>query len=149
MKTYVISLAGSARRDQCRLQLGGAEIEFDFFDAVDGPARSVETDHLYDSVENKRKFKRPLSAEEIGCYLSHLQVWKKVAESGMSALVLEDDFVMHHETKAFVASIPAEILQNSVIKICGAKRHRWKGGTIHVSKGRQIRRYHIVPDQRL
>nr|WP_191856197.1 glycosyltransferase family 25 protein [Agrobacterium tumefaciens] len=146
MKTYVISLSGSARRDECRRLLDGIGMEFEFFDAYNGRERAIEDDFFsrYDEIANATKFKRPLSPEEIGCYLSHIDVWEKVAISGAAALVLEDDFAIEHDAKSFLDSIPSYLIKNSIIKVCSAKRQRWSGSPVYVFNGRRIRQYRTV-----
>ena len=46
----------------------------------------------YSSALNERVYRRPLSAAEIGCYLSHRNIWQTMVEGNLSmALILEDD----------------------------------------------------------
>lgn len=146
LMVYVISIAGSTRRDQCRRQLNAANVQFEFFDAIDGRDDTVKKEyfHFYDPVVNRRTFKRALSPEEVGCYLSHIKIWEKVAVSGTPALVLEDDFMIEYDVNGFLACLPTELVQNSIIKICAAKRQSWGGVEERLSNGSEIRRYRIV-----
>ena len=52
---------------------------------------------LKDVIDYKRCFKsgRMLRSGEIGCFLSHLEVWKHMIENNISyAIVLEDDSII-------------------------------------------------------
>lgn len=92
---FIVSLLRAAeRRAQCAETMAKLGLEFAFFDAVEGAALSeTEIAAVYDAERNAREFKRPLSRGEIGCYLSHYELWKRIAasESG-GAVILEDDF---------------------------------------------------------
>lgn len=82
-RTLVISLERSVERRRCMSErLRGAGLDFEFFDAVDG--RAVDRSQ-YPSA-------RSLLDGELGCYLSHVAVWRHLAQSDLdSLLVLEDD----------------------------------------------------------
>jgi glycosyl transferase, family 25 len=92
---YVISLADSVeRRESTVKQLGGLSVEFSLIDAVDGSL------YTPDKVQGKSDFgiyrsgihSRYLLGEEIGCSLSHLNLFKHiVAEEIELACILEDD----------------------------------------------------------
>ncbi|MCO6181106.1 glycosyltransferase family 25 protein [Ciceribacter sp. RN22] len=146
IRTYVISLPGSPRRSQCRRQLDGANIEFSFFDAVNGRTEEIVARylHLYSDVENRRKFKRPLSCEEIGCYLSHRLLWMKVVRANLPALILEDDFVWHRQTRTFIDSIPEGLLGNAIIKISASRNLRFDGEPLHSFVGHAIREFRVI-----
>lgn len=146
IRTYVISLPGSPRRSQCRRQLHGANIEFSFFDAINGRTEESVARylHLYSAIENRRKFKRPLSLEEIGCYLSHRLLWMKVVRANSPALILEDDFIWHRETTTFIESIPDSLLEHAVIKVSTSRNLRFDGEPLHSFVGHDIREFRVV-----
>ncbi|MFN4267075.1 MAG: glycosyltransferase family 25 protein [Aquabacterium sp.] len=89
MKVFVISLSRSqCRRMAIAQHLGSLGIDFEFFDAVDGRALGREP-------ALSRGARWPLTAGEIGCYLSHVGVWLRVIDEEIpKALVLEDDAVL-------------------------------------------------------
>lgn len=83
MRAVVINLERSPRRREAMsARLAGSGLEIEFFTAVDG--RGL----------NRRPYARAaaLSDGELACYLSHLAIWNRLAESGPDwILVLEDD----------------------------------------------------------
>ncbi|CAM2826484.1 glycosyltransferase family 25 protein [Vibrio neptunius] len=94
MKIFVISLKRSPeRRDYIKKQLDQLDIDFEFFDAVDGRA---EPPHKL--FENYNYFKRLWltsgrmpSKGELGVYGSHYLLWKKSIELDEPIIVFEDD----------------------------------------------------------
>ena len=92
---FVISLArAEGRRAAMRARLDKLGADYEIVDAVDG---ATLTDADYgDNILRRDKFRRKFGREildgEIGCYLSHYQLWQRmVTEKIPSALVLEDD----------------------------------------------------------
>ena len=83
MHIYVINLARSPdRRIAMAAKLRGSKASIEFFDAIDGSAVD----------RNLFLMANGLSDGEVGCYLSHVGVWKMLVESKFdSALILEDD----------------------------------------------------------
>lgn len=77
-------------------QLAGHGIEFQRIEAVDG--RSLpdsEIDAVYDKAANLRRMRYDLIRPEIGCYLSHVEAWRRIGGGGANAggFVFEDDFI--------------------------------------------------------
>lgn len=123
---FVISLAGSPRREVIAKALEGAGITFSFFDAVDGRAMSAERrSEVYDGIGRKN---RHLSPGEIGCALSHLTLYRRmVAENIPEALILEDDAIIDRRLAEFLArrsSVPSEADVVSLHSVFGHVR-KW------------------------
>jgi glycosyl transferase, family 25 len=143
---YVISLPGSPRRGVFEEILKDTGLDYRIFAAVDGksvsrPMRSA----VYDRETNARVFKRPLSDGEIGCYLSHLAIWREVAASGQPALILEDDFALPSDATArFLRDLPATLAARSLIKLSSAERQKFTAGALLELHGHKIRGYRIV-----
>ncbi len=119
---HVISLkASTSRRDLCAGMLGAAGLPFSFFDAVNGNDLDENTwARHYDAAANQEQFKRGLSASEVGCYLSHLHVWAKIATDGPgAALVLEDDAQIDAGLGAFLTQIAEFDLNEVYVKLDG------------------------------
>ena len=95
MKIYVINLPDRHdRRQHITKVLNG--FDYEIFDAIDG--RKFNMPDVY-GVEVFNKWVDPLinrniTRGEIGTTLSHLFLWKKIAESGQPAIVLEDDNII-------------------------------------------------------
>jgi glycosyl transferase family 25 len=101
--------------------MGLAGLPFEFFDAVNG---ADLCDHKrqrhYDAALNHEHFKRPLSRSEVGCYLSHLELWDQIgAQSTGAALVLEDDAQIDDGLKTFLKQISKYDLEDVYLKLDG------------------------------
>ena len=85
---FVISLVRAADR---RARLDAAGFQYTIVDAVDGKNLSNYNYHLQDKA-HKFLRGRKVSNNEIGCYLSHYNLWQKmVSENIEVALIFEDD----------------------------------------------------------
>lgn len=120
---WVLSLSrASDRRSESAAVLANYALPFRFFDAIDGRDLS-EDEVLYHQVGVPlRKFKRPLTAGEVACALSHRSIWKTVAQGPDGvALVLEDDFDFLRDPRSFLkaASASAGTLEDVLIKLDG------------------------------
>ena len=92
---YVINLArNTVRLANSAAQLGKQRIPFERIDAVDGwKLPESEIARIYDAEVNRRRARRPLVRSEIGCYLSHIDAWRRIAEGpAEGGFVFEDDF---------------------------------------------------------
>lgn len=92
---HVINLAAnSARLDAVRALLDSRGIPFTRLDAVDGRALPPEEiARVYDARRNARDARQPLVPAEIGCYLSHMKAWRRIAEDeAPGGFIFEDDF---------------------------------------------------------
>jgi glycosyl transferase family 25 len=93
MKIVVINLARSVeRREHISTQLRRLNLDFEFAVAVDGQNLSGHQMGLYSADAAFTNLGRGLHRNEIGCFLSHVQVWETLVESGQNEfLILEDD----------------------------------------------------------
>ena len=92
---YVINLAANTERlAASAAQMAAQGIGFERVDATNGWALSdVEVARVYDVASNRRQAKHPLVRAEIGCYLSHIDVWRRIAGgSAEGGFIFEDDF---------------------------------------------------------
>lgn len=82
------------RMTQAAAELEWLAIAYQRVSAVNGRALSEEElARVYDPSANARRARYPLIKPEIGCYLSHLCVWERIAGGSASGgIVLEDDF---------------------------------------------------------
>jgi len=102
---------------------------FERISGVDGARLSTaDIADVYDAKRNRRIAKTPMTPEEIGCYLSHIQAWRRIGELGLSgAFILEDDFVAAANLADVLKSIPALAENWDLIKLhCGSVVHGWK-----------------------
>jgi len=93
--SYLINMVENTERlHKSKAQLLGLGIIFERINAVDGRTLSEkEINDVYDAKTNKYHARNPLLASEIGCYLSHIEVWKKIVQGNhKGGFVFEDDF---------------------------------------------------------
>ncbi len=87
---YIISLESAHQRrsyQECQSKkLGFEPIWLKAF-GIDDFSDDIYLQHAFD-------WQRPLLKTEVGCFLSHLEVWKKIANSDFPSVVLEDDVVL-------------------------------------------------------
>lgn len=105
-RILVISLRSATdRRASVQRQLESQSLSAAFIDAVDGRTLApIERDALNTRIT--RHYRRPFTASEMGCYLSHLNAYRQVvAENVPYGLILEDDAEIHCDLKALFDAI--------------------------------------------
>ena len=94
LQVLVISLQRSLdRRAKVEKELQKISLPWTFLDAVDGSTLRRPPSE-YRPVKVKWLQGYELTPNEIGCYLSHKEAWKRCAEKNIPTLILEDDFVL-------------------------------------------------------
>ncbi len=95
MKIFIINLENSvARRLQMQKQMSNLGLPFEFIKAVDGRLMSDKQIKQATSIINYA-----FLPGEIGCALSHQLVYKKMIDDNIdTALILEDDVILHADT---------------------------------------------------
>jgi glycosyl transferase, family 25 len=121
---FVITMDGQERRWQsASSQLAAQGLCFDRLPAIAGSALSAsDIAAAYDAERNRRVWKTPMTVEEIGCYLSHIAAWTKIAASGVEAgIILEDDFLAAPQLADILRRLPAAATSEwDIIKLhCG------------------------------
>jgi len=108
---HVINMAANTvRMTECAQALTAFGLRFQRFEAVNGRALSnTDIAEVYDAVANRTAFRHPLLAGEIGCYLSHIAVWRLIAAGDAAgAVVLEDDFEADAGLAGVLAGLAAD-----------------------------------------
>jgi glycosyl transferase family 25 len=121
---HVISLKrATQRRAASKRALDAIGLPFAFFDAIEGSKLTgAEVAAVYDSERNAREYKRPLSLPEIGCYLSHYALWKRIADEKLDgAVILEDDFDADLDLAKAVEEIGAAQISGALVKLYSRK----------------------------
>ena len=94
IQILVISLQRSPdRREKARQELSKINLPWEFLDAVDGSLMSQPPSE-YKPSKVKRLQGYSLTANEIGCYLSHKKAWQRCVDQNLPTLILEDDFTL-------------------------------------------------------
>lgn len=137
---FVVSLTRSKeRRQEISAFLDNLDLEFEFFDAIDGENIPSEYMARVDQEFSlaRKILGRGLSKGEVGCALSHALLYEKMVMEGIDfAYILEDD------------AIPGESFANLVKKATLAKDSRielatfryqpllaWRRGEIQLASG--------------
>lgn len=121
MRTFVINLDSSKlRMAEMNQRLTEINLAYERMPAVNGSQLSTEELHsFYKPALNKQLYRRPLSAGEIGCYMSHRNCWVKIQEQQLDlALILEDDAEMSDQLSALLSNIEKIQQPWDIIKLC-------------------------------
>ena len=114
MKVFVVSLDdATARRQRMQEVMQKAQVPFEFFDAVRGKnitqAQRQQFGLSRDSL---------LNAAEIGCMLSHVNIWQKMVDDNISvALLAEDDIHVSQSFKSVLDQINVPQDQLALFKL--------------------------------
>ncbi len=130
MKIFVISLTSShARRDSAAVQLRRFSLEFEFFPAISGKSALENCFDGYDEERFLRNTGRTACAGEIGCYASHLAVWRRCIEMDEPVVIMEDDFRLLEEFPESLRQLGRNIDRYGYIRLqteSRARKHREK-----------------------
>jgi glycosyl transferase, family 25 len=144
---FVINLAANtARMANASAALGAQGIPFERIEGVNGwNLTEDEIAKVYDHQRNRRDGKHPLVRPEIGCYLSHMECWRKIAEGqALGGIIFEDDFSASADLAEILAEICADSLRDwDVMKLFTFDADQ------KVVKERQIGRYRLVVPYRV
>mgnify|MGYP000111736784 FL=1 len=108
MDIFVVNLDKSTERlAEMSKRLERLDLPFTRVSAVYGASLTDdELNRHYNSALNKRVYRRPLAAAEIGCYLSHRNIWQTIVDDNLSmALILEDDAELGAQLPAALSAI--------------------------------------------
>lgn len=116
VQAFVISMPRSTdRRSAMQRKLQHSGLQFEFFDAVEG----AKIDRAQYPAG------RALTNAELGCYLSHVGVWRLVAESPFEgALVLEDDVSVVDDIEALCRELGRLPVQPDMVRVSSLKPPR-------------------------
>jgi len=95
------------KKEMMRKQLEKFGLGHEFIRAVNGyELVDREINKKYSQTKSIEVFKRELSRGEIGCALSHLQIYKKMLDENIEkAIILEDDVTLCDEFPSIVANL--------------------------------------------
>ena len=140
---YVISLARSlARCEQISQQLNKIGMAFEVFPAVDGETLDLSTlsDRLQDRMPLYRGFS--LTRGEIGCFLSHYQIYQRmVANNTPYAVILEDDAVLSEDFADIIDTLPTIDWRWDIVRFSAFTPHQVMRTICSISRTRFLVRY--------
>lgn len=98
-------------------------------EALDGRALPDEMlERWYDPALNRRQYHRPLRPGEIGCYASHLALWRALLASGAPRLaVFEDDVEVSPELPRVLGAIRRLPAGWDMVKLAGRAHEKAAG----------------------
>jgi glycosyl transferase family 25 len=106
---YVINLDDAVeRRAAAAAQFNRTGISFERFPAVDGATLTQQEVDAVIAPGQITRFKRALSRSEIGCFLSHLKLWRLIAAGDKPAAFVFEDDVEIDEDGPMILEVVAE-----------------------------------------
>lgn len=127
IRKFVINLrSAKKRREYISTHLGSLDIDFEFFDAIDGKTLSQEyIDSVCDVGEAARTWKS-LKKGEVGCNLSHMAIYRKMIEENISeAIIFEDDAVVGKDFNQLIANRQAWMPRTADLVLLGSHFSSW------------------------
>ena len=119
VKIFVISLrTAEVRRTEATEQMAKYGVQFEFFDAIEGAAGHSDwfngIDHRLFAINTRRHDPTP---GEIGCYASHLSLWKWAVDHDQPVIVLEDDFQLEPDFAQVINDLEPLVNQFGFIRL--------------------------------
>ena len=128
-KIYVVSLEGSDRRKSIDELMNKHNMSFEYIDAVNGynmfKSQDEHIDWYVKNFHDQRLVNGWIPSHgQIGCWLSHVKIWKKMVDEDIeSALILEDDVTfrddINEEFSRRVKNVPSDWNALAVGYNCG------------------------------
>ena len=114
------------RRKHITRQLDSLALPWRFWDAVDGKELSLETVAHRNQTHWWRVHRgRMMNKGEIGCYLSHYEVWKHIVrEEYPAAIVLEDDAVLQDNFESIIRALVDFHCQWDIVLLSTKKNYK-------------------------
>ena len=148
---FVISLARAVeRRAEMIRRLDLLGVSYEIFEAVDGEKiADVDLHRFVDDEFWRVNRGRRLSLGEVGCAMSHYQLWQKIAVERIPfAVVLEDDAVLDADFAEIISALPALKSEWDMVILHNKKSYAYEralckvgGCTASGGEGRQLVRY--------
>jgi glycosyl transferase, family 25 len=149
---HVINMASNTTRmAQAAEELARAGVVFTRFEAVNGRALPPqEMARVYDPAANARRARHPMIGPEIGCYLSHLALWRQIAAGDApGGVILEDDFAADGDLATVLAAIAHDTGTWEIAKLFSARRGQKMLDLRPLTPGRHIGVPYKVPNTTL
>lgn len=109
--SYIINLeANTGRMERVSVIFRAQKIPYHRIDAVNGWKLSAEEiARVYDNRRNATHGFQPLIPAEIGCYLSHIEAWRRIAEGDADGgFIFEDDFAAEPDLATVMAALSVD-----------------------------------------
>lgn len=121
---FVISLPEAYdRRKRIAAVMEEAGLNYQFFDAVDGRDFDVINHPLYDAAKRLRYFGKHLKGGEIGCTLSHKNIYQHMVDNNIGrALIFEDDVILRPDFTRVLEKILASTIDYDAVRFLGSPK---------------------------
>ena len=149
---YVINMAAnSTRMARVTAELERIGVPFERFEAVNGRALDAQKlAQVYDPQANLTRARHPMVGPEIGCYLSHLHLWQKIAaDTAEGAIILEDDFATDDDLAQVIAALAQDGGGWDITKLFSARTGQKLIGQRALTPTRQMATPYKVPNTTL
>jgi glycosyl transferase family 25 len=124
VKTFVVSLrTAKSRRVAAARQLEKCGLDFEFFAAVDGSCFSRYVNG-FDRWQFRLNTRRDPLPGELGCYASHVALWRVCVDMAQPIVVLEDDFELNPEFRDVIAELETLVSTFGYIRLEPSERRR-------------------------
>lgn len=147
MHIAVINLASQPQRwAHAQSQFQALGLQALRHEAVAGDRlQAAEGAGLYSPELNRRQYHKPLRPGEIGCYASHMALWRRLAASGERMMaIFEDDVALDPALPEVLDRVAALDLPWDVIKLYG-RTHEQVHQRLPCGPGLSLVRYQRVP----
>lgn len=126
MRVFVVSMRNSTdRRAKVEQELSGVEFEYFYADNLrEEPEHFIFS--LYDADKTKKYKGYELTIPELGCFASHISLWRKCVELDESILILEDNIEVSNELSTWVDRIHELTDRYGILKICNLFKSDYK-----------------------
>ncbi|NLS13552.1 glycosyltransferase family 25 protein [Vibrio sp. SM6] len=126
MKVFVISLFRSTERRKRMIEkMAEAEIEFEFFDAIDAAQSPFTYSERYNDRLTRLRKGYSLLSSEVACFASHLALWQHCVAIDEPILVIEDNVDISPNAKNVIDKVDDIIAQFEFIKLSATKRGKF------------------------
>ncbi|CAB3781940.1 glycosyltransferase family 25 protein [Pararobbsia alpina] len=126
------------RRALMERQFEKHKIKVRFFDAIE-PAGPLDKIENYDLERRVQQYGVPLTRGEVGCFLSHREVWRELVASGDEACcVMEDDIVLRDGFSSAVDEVFAARSHWDMVRLMGLVHARPKIPTAVLASGMKL-----------
>ncbi len=149
---HVINMAANkTRMAHAANELERLGVYFARFEAVAGAALSPdELAEVYDPAANAKRARHPLVGPEIGCYLSHIAIWDRIArDDATGGVILEDDFAAADDLASVLDAIAMDEGNWDIAKLFSARVGQKVFDRRPLVEGREIAIPYKVPNTTL
>lgn len=135
MKVFAINLARSPeRRASMEQQLSRLNLDYEIVEAADGSQLSYS-----DIMKETKPLNYALSCGEVGCALSHINIYRKIVVDDIPmALILEDDALLNCESVVVMSEVEKMNIQSPAVTLLTEVSQYIDKPIISLSKGRNI-----------